>query len=183
MDTTKPPLTDIEKHERKRFVKEYLLDTDAKGACIRLGYSKTAAAYMSKVFMEDKYVLQLIMEYENNPSKQSQRRRDWYDHKLTQLIQDYDTPASVKVAAIGKHMELYNERSKPNSDALASPVVTTVNATLADHAHVIINRLLNGEVSVSLANEVIVALSNAAKVVESTELLARLEALEEIANG
>jgi hypothetical protein len=60
-------------------------------------------------------------------------------------------------------------------------ILTDGAMTTADYARAIESHLMAGEISVSLANDGLAALANVAKIVESTELLARLETLEELA--
>jgi hypothetical protein len=78
-------------------------------------------------------------------------------------------------------MDLCLPKVKPQSMALDVKLSLDGAMTTADYARAIESHLMAGEISVSLANDGLAALANVAKIVESTELLARLEALEELA--
>lgn len=57
-------LTKQEKALRQRFVAEYLVDYDAIGAAIRLGYQEAFAQQYAKQFLTEPYTLKLIKEKE-----------------------------------------------------------------------------------------------------------------------
>lgn len=66
-----PELSSAEKAVRDRFVKEYLLDYDAKAAAIRCGYGESFAGAYADKFMLEPYVLQQIkareLEFADDP--------------------------------------------------------------------------------------------------------------------
>lgn len=51
--------------------------------------------------------------------------------------------------------------------------------TLAEHAHAVVQAVAAGEIAPSQAAQIITALAGVAKIIETTELVARIEALEE----
>jgi hypothetical protein len=58
--------------------------------------------------------------------------------------------------------------------ALALPV----GGTLADHAHAVVQAAADGDIAPSQAAQIVTALGGVAKIVETTELIKRIEVLE-----
>ena len=74
-------------------------------------------------------------------------------------------------------------KPRPQSVAIDLNFDMTGAMTTADYARVIETHLMAGEISVSLANDSLAALSNVAKIVEATEVVARIEVLEAAINN
>lgn len=86
-----------------------------------------------------------------------------------------------KVDAIEKlfrHLGLY-DRVKPGSDAMAR---LTEAPTLSDKGRIVIASASTGDITVSQASQLLAGLGTLAKLIESTELEARIAALEERRN-
>jgi hypothetical protein len=102
-----PTLTQAEKDLRDHFVNEYTLDSNAKDACMRMGYNFQAADMMVKVFMQDAYVKQRIAEETSDANKQHQRRTEWCRRQLVDIVHDKQNNASARVSAIKVFAEMH----------------------------------------------------------------------------
>lgn len=103
-------LTYREKALRDLFVNEYLVDYDAHGAAIRVGYAKSYANEYAVRFMEEPYVLQQIRLKEASPT--SDTPEEMKKRVMIGLIREanYRGPgcsASSRVAALGKLAEIH----------------------------------------------------------------------------
>ena len=99
-------LTQAEKDLRDHFVNEYTLDLNAKDACMRMGYNSQASDMMVKVFMQDTYVKQRILEETSDPVKQHKRMAEWCRRQLVDIGHDKQNNASARVAAIKVFAEM-----------------------------------------------------------------------------
>jgi hypothetical protein len=77
------PLTDGERALRVKFVREYLVDYDARLAAMRCGFMSTFAEDYANKFMLEPIVQQLIKEYEHDSGIDNQDDRDKQTVKAT----------------------------------------------------------------------------------------------------
>jgi hypothetical protein len=104
---TDDSLTQAEKDLRDHFVNEYTLDSNAKDACMRMGYNFQASDMMVKVFMQDAYVKARIAEETSDSNKQHQRRAEWCRRQLVDIVHDKQNNASARVSAIKVFAEMH----------------------------------------------------------------------------
>ena len=72
------------------------------------------------------------------------------------------------------------DRVLPSLRPVELPAALTLPAggTLADHAHAVVQAAADGDIAPSQAAQIVTALGGVAKIVETTELIKRIEALE-----
>lgn len=61
---------------------------------------------------------------------------------------------------------------------LPTPLLLTADGTLADHAHAVVRSAAEGDLAPGQAAQLVAALSAVARIIETTDLIARIEALE-----
>jgi electron transfer flavoprotein alpha subunit len=91
--------------------------------------------------------------------------------------------AAGNLAAAIRVMEWIVPKPKPVGASLEFKYDLTGSLKTADYARIIENHLMAGEISTDVALEAANALMAIGRVIESSELVARLEALEELAAG
>ena len=97
-------LSELEKANRRKFVKEYLIDYDAIAACKRMGYHTQHAMMYSDEFLDCPYVSKLITDdefslteaTEESISAQKRRLKCRCGKKLTSEVQRLNTLLAFK---------------------------------------------------------------------------------------
>lgn len=100
-------LTPSEMLLRDKFVKEYLKDYDAYGACIRIGYAAAFAKEFCVKFMQESYVLNKIKQVEVTPEEEDldetvQRRKVYASLWREAHTFGLGSSQSARVAALAK---------------------------------------------------------------------------------
>ena len=113
-------LTKQERTLRQRFVEEYLVDYDAHGACLRLGYAAQFADQYSKQFMLEPYVRKRISEREAELgiSTEEQQHRKRIVAGLYREAHSRFNSGSARVAALTQLAKIIG---------IEAPVKTEVN--------------------------------------------------------
>lgn len=104
-------LTEHEKATRRQFVKEYLIDYDARKACLRIGYSNLFASDFAKRFMDEPYTLQLIAEVEGGTAPGEEFNEEKEKQRILKALwreaNSMQSPAAARVAALAKLTSIF----------------------------------------------------------------------------
>lgn len=118
-------MTENERAIRERFVVEYLVDYDALGAAMRVGYAETYARTFASQFMQEPYVRQLISKGEQElgvvTEKDQHQRR--IVAGLYRIANNRVSSSSAQVAAFSKLSSIFG---------LDAPVKTVQEVTVKD---------------------------------------------------
>jgi len=98
----------------------------------------------------------------------------------TDLHQIIETLKAQALAGDAQAIRIILDRVLPSLRPVELPAALTLPAggTLADHAHAVVQAAADGDIAPSQASQIVTALGGVAKIVETTELIKRIEALE-----
>ncbi len=98
----------------------------------------------------------------------------------TDLDQIIDTLKAQALAGDPQAIRIILDRVLPSLRPVELPAVLALPAggTLADQAHAVVQAAADGDLAPSQAAQIVTALGGVAKIIETTELMRRIEALE-----
>lgn len=82
-----PPMSEREKALRDLFVREYLQDYDAIGACLRCGFMRAFAEEYAKKFMSEPYVRQQIAIIDSTTPLPNSGNKDADEYNKRRIVQ------------------------------------------------------------------------------------------------
>jgi hypothetical protein len=102
------------------------------------------------------------------------------DKLATDLDQIIDTLKAQALAGDPQAIRIILDRVLPSLRPVELPAVLALPAggTLADQAHAVVQAAADGDLAPSQAAQIVTALGGVAKIIETTELMKRIEALE-----
>ena len=98
----------------------------------------------------------------------------------TDLHKIIDTLKAQALAGDAQAIRIILDRVLPSLRPVELPAVLAlpVDATLAQHARAVVQAAADGEIAPGQAAQIVAALGGVVKIIETTELVARIEALE-----
>ena len=127
-------LTEKEIEVRKRWVKEYLKDFDAKRACLRIGYAWSACNHMAELFEADSWTQRHLQEQkEQQAADQFEKDKQLIIQTLRQCVSHGPYASRISAAReLAKIIGLGNEDKSASEDDRKREAVLQFASKLGD---------------------------------------------------